>query len=391
MNPRITSIGLDWIYVTIPDTNINQNNEAFVWYTINLVIFAVPADSPASVQTLTAMIYSNLGGNYFSLTNTTYTLRFNTPSNFTSTCFYDPAKTIRDKIHLVPSLVQVAITNPYFVNLTSPKNWEYDWNSSTVSLPLEVLVSTYVSNAMYVVVQVVGFCPNSYAFWSRNISISVSANNWFRIEKSLTGSTRTTSIDLTTPSTGDLQNMVLGIALNGIVLQDNAFPQLLLSANLTSKNDIMNQAIPSQANVVTYSLMPEDGYGVYWMMGMIDSCQTNFDVFNATHCHCNPAQKLTYDPIYSTYRCREACPFGFYFNYLIGSCLSCQISFSFLCSTCNSTTCFNCTNGLTYYLKNTTVLCLDCAALYGQLCTFCSDKTCLTCSNNYTSAASGSC
>lgn len=137
--------------------------------------------------------------------------------------------------------------------------------------------------------------------------------------------------------------------------------------------------------------MPEDGYAVYWAIGLVGDCQTNFAIFNSSHCYCNPSQNLTYDPLYSVYKCRSICPFGFYFNYIIDSCMSCQVTFSFLCSTCNSTNCFNCTNGLTYYLKNTTVLCLDCTGLYGSQCSYCSDSKCLNCKNNYQAVSAGSC
>lgn len=185
------------------------------------------------------MIYSNLGGNYFQLTNTSYPLNFIVPSNFTSNCYFDSAKTIKDKIQLVPSMVQVAITNPYFINLTSPANWEYDWNSSTVSVPFNVRVSTYVSNALYVVVKVLGVCPNSYLFTANNFSVSASPKNWFRIERSPVGSLSSRLIELSTPWSGDLL-MLVGISLNGIVLQDNAFPRLFLSVNLTVSIDVMN-------------------------------------------------------------------------------------------------------------------------------------------------------
>lgn len=192
------------------------------------------------MQTLTAMIYSNLGGNYFQLTNTSYPLNFVVPSNFTSNCFYDSAKTIKDKIQLVPSLVQVSITNPYYVNLTSPTNWEYDWNTSTVSVPFNVKVSTYVSNALYVVVKVLGVCPNSYMFTANNFSVSASAKNWLRIERSTVGYSSSRLIELTTPWTNH-SLLLVGISLNGIVLQDNAISKLFLSVNLTASVDVMNQ------------------------------------------------------------------------------------------------------------------------------------------------------
>ena len=63
--------------------------------------------------------------------------------------------------------------------------------------------------------------------------------------------------------------------------------------------------------------------------------------------------------------------------------------YSYLCSTCNSTTCFNCTNGQQYYQPpSTSAVCLNCTNLYGSKCLYCSDQKCLNCANEYISTVS---
>ena len=79
-------------------------------------------------------------------------------------CFYDSAKTIRDKIYLITSLLQVSIVNPEYINLTSKSNWMYEWNENTSVLSFDFTVSTYISFARHVVLEVIGLCPNSFKF-----------------------------------------------------------------------------------------------------------------------------------------------------------------------------------------------------------------------------------
>ena len=93
--------------------------------------------------------------------------------------YYDQAKTIKDKVHLAPTITKVNLFNPVYVNLTSPSNWEYDWDNATANLNLQVSVETYISQARYVSVKVIGVCPNSFLFSSNNYSVSFSHRNWF--------------------------------------------------------------------------------------------------------------------------------------------------------------------------------------------------------------------
>ena len=123
------------------------------------------------------------------------------------------------------------------------------------------------------------------------------------------------------------------------------------------------------------SKMPRTSFVNYWSIGYIGGCPTNFAIFNTTHCFCDPASTLTFDPIYSNHTCRELCYHSFFFNYEISQCQSCKLVHSFICDSCNKTTCFNCTNGMQYYLKGITPMCVNCSS-YGPLCNFCSDTQC---------------
>jgi hypothetical protein len=109
-------------------------NAAFVWYSINLVMFIGPRGGPMEVQTLTSLIYADLGGNLYTLSNYSFPFYFNFTTSFTQGCFLDEAKTIKTKVVLVPALNKVSIDKVAFVNLTSASDWEYDWDNTTTSL-----------------------------------------------------------------------------------------------------------------------------------------------------------------------------------------------------------------------------------------------------------------
>lgn len=339
-------------------------NQNFIWYSFKLILFLVPIDSPASLQSFTKTITVDIGVTG-SITHTEFLVGFNVSDTFKGGCYYDSAKTAQDKIHLVPSLAQISIVNPHYVNLTSTNNWEYDWDTTTTLLQfLANITTTAKVHAYFMIFNIMGFCPNSYMFTAKNFTISASPNNWFVIEANTYNQNKTQIIDLTTPISGD-SAVLIGLSLTGYSLFDDSFSELFVSANLTYYNDVMNQPTGYLGTLSYYSLMPSVCYVNYWAMGLIGNCPTNFAIFNATHCYCNPAQNLTYDLAYSNYKCRQICPLGYYFSYAVSMCISCQSTYSFLCSTCNSTTCFNCTNGLQYYLKGATVLCLDCITLFG--------------------------
>lgn len=311
-------------------------------------------------------------------------MQYNLTEDFKSTCFWDAAKTMRDKVQLIPSLSQVNINDPYRVNLTqAAPGWSYDLYDNTAILQFSVHITTYISNALYVVANVIGFCPHSYLFHTNNLTVLASPTNFIELPNSA-GTTKQTLIELTTPlGSNNSTYQLMGLGITGMVLNSQSVPQLQLSVNLTYSTDVMGTVTGYLGQLKTYSNLPVSGFASYWSMGYIGGCPTNFDIYNTTHCYCNPAQNLTFDRYYSLYKCRQTCPFGYYFSYILGNCQSCQLSFSFLCSTCNAFTCFNCTNGLHYYLKNTTVLCIDCQASFGQQCSNCTDQLCLTCDNNY--------
>lgn len=64
----------------------------------------------------------------------------------------------------MPSLLQLSVVSPEYVNLTSKSNWVYDWNSSTTTLYFDLTISAYNSQASYFVMNVLGLCPNSYKY-----------------------------------------------------------------------------------------------------------------------------------------------------------------------------------------------------------------------------------
>jgi len=314
IQPEVTFLGASNVDVSIVNSAINQLNQGFVWYSVRFLLFMVPKQSPIKVQTVTAMIYSTLGSSLYTMTNSSFPLQFSLSAPFYDSCFYDSAKTIKDKIHLAPALTKVNIENPNYINLTSLSNWEYGWDSSMLSVDFEVRVSSYISQALYVVVQVIGMCPNSYMFTNLNYSISIGSNNWFEIPAETSGQTLNQIISLSTPlSKGTM--LMKGMSITGLSLHNSGFPATFISFNITPHTNANNTLEATSGDLSFYSLMPQNGYVNYWAMGYMGACPTNFATYNSTHCYCNPAQNLTFDAVYSTGRCRPICLFGYFFSY----------------------------------------------------------------------------
>lgn len=114
-----------------------------------------------------------------SLTNLSITMQFILSPTFAQYCFYDSAKTIKDKIYLLPSLYQLRGTNPEYVNLTSKSNWIYEWNDTTTSLDYNLTIISNISTTIIVVGDIMGLCPNSFKFAEYNLSMGISQKNWF--------------------------------------------------------------------------------------------------------------------------------------------------------------------------------------------------------------------
>lgn len=148
---------------------------------MKFLIFALPGNSAFAKQDITTMIYSTIGNNYFILTNQTYKHQVNLASIIKQTCYRDAAKTIKDQVHIMPSITQISINNPSYINLTSPTNWAYDWNNNTSILDFYLTISAYVSQAQYVAMTVLSVCPNSYTFSANNVTFAISSNNWIPI------------------------------------------------------------------------------------------------------------------------------------------------------------------------------------------------------------------
>lgn len=309
IQPEVTFMGASSVNVSIVDSAVNQLNQAFLWYSVRFLLFMAPKNSPIKVQTLTAMIYSTLGTSLYSMTNHTFPLQFSLSAPFYDSCYYDSTKTIKDKIHLAPALTKVNIQNPNYVNLTSLSNWEYDWNGSMLSVNFEVIVSSYISQALYVMVQVVGVCPNSYLFTSSNYSISIGKHNWFQLPPDTQGLAGSKIVSLSTPlSNGTM--IMKGMSITGLSLHDDNLPSTYVSFNITSNTDAFGNLEGTAGKLSYYSLMPNNGYVNYWAMGYMGACPTNFDTYNTTHCYCNQAQKLTFDSAYSSFKCRAICTSG---------------------------------------------------------------------------------
>ena len=98
----------------IYDTNItfqilgaaNKQADPAVWFTVRIFVFLLPSDVPFSMGQINKNIYSN------SVTNLSITMQFFPNPTFAQYCFYDSAKTIKDKIYLLPSLYQLRGSNP---------------------------------------------------------------------------------------------------------------------------------------------------------------------------------------------------------------------------------------------------------------------------------------
>lgn len=133
------------------------------------------------VSNVQALIYATVGNNYFTLTERWYNMQFNLTDPLKSSCFWDEGKTIWDQVQLIPSLAQVNINDPYMVNLTAPTaapGWVYTISQNTALLQFSLYLATYVSNALYVVANVVGFCPHSFLFRNNNITLLASPKNF---------------------------------------------------------------------------------------------------------------------------------------------------------------------------------------------------------------------
>ena len=157
-----------------------------------------------------------------------------------------------------------------------------------LSVDFEVRVSSYISQALYVVVQVIGMCPNSYMFTNLNYSISTGANNWFQIPADTNGQILNRIVSLSTPlSNGSM--IMTGMSVTGLSLHDNNFPATFVSFNITPNTDVYGNFVGTAGKLSYFSLMPDSGYVNYWTMGYMAGCPTNYDTYNSTHCYCNPA------------------------------------------------------------------------------------------------------
>jgi hypothetical protein len=168
-------------------------------------------------------------------------------------------------------------------------------------------VYTYKSRAQYALAQVLGVCPDSYIFVREQMSVSASRKNWFQIPAE-TGGAKWKVVELIAPlspySGYQMEHVIVGMAITGVSLHDSNFDATSISFNVTFAYDIFGNWMGTAGNLSYSSHMPFSGYVTYFSAGFIGGCSTNFDIYNQTHCFCNPAQNLTFDPSYSYYKCR---------------------------------------------------------------------------------------
>jgi hypothetical protein len=146
-------------------------------------------------------------------------------------------------------------------------------------------------------------------FTNLNYSISIGRNNWFQIPADTQGQILNRVVSLSTPLTNGTMIMK-GMSITGLSLHDANFPATFISFNITPHTDTSGNLEGTSGDLSYYSLMPDYGYVNYWAMGYMGACPTNFDTWNSTHCYCNSLNLLTFDPAYSTSKCRPICQFG---------------------------------------------------------------------------------
>ena len=98
--------------------------------------------------------------------------------------------------------------------------------------------------------------------------------------------------------------LVMGMSITGMSLHDRNIANSVISFNISSGNDLLGSPLGTKGNITYFSNTTYPSFVNYWTIGAIGICPTNFYVLNETHCHCSPALNLTYDPVYSTHKCR---------------------------------------------------------------------------------------
>ncbi len=167
--------------------------------------------------------------NQDTLKNLTFPQQFRLSPIIGNYCFYDSAKTIRDKIYLLPSLMRVNLQSPEYINLTSKSNWMYEWNESTTVLQFDLTISTYIPYSGYVDLEVRGVCPNSFKFIQYNLSIAVSDKNWFSLQPTNSISNTNRNLYLQYPFSND-NNVIVGIGITGLSIYSQNFSSITTTA-----------------------------------------------------------------------------------------------------------------------------------------------------------------
>jgi len=126
------------ILLLIPPNQINTQGSPLVWYSLRISIFSLPTDVPYNLQSITTNIFSTIGQNLYTTTTKTFPQVVSLYPNFTQYCYYDSSLKIKDKIYVLPSVSQLFVPNPEFVNLTSRSSWQYDWNTSPVNISFDL-------------------------------------------------------------------------------------------------------------------------------------------------------------------------------------------------------------------------------------------------------------
>ena len=135
-----------YVTLSIAKGPANSVADPAVWFSVRIFIFLLPSDVPfMKALPLSKSLYIPFYGNISTLNNHRFTMQVPVIPSFALFCFYDSAQSIKDKIHLLPSLTQVGVVNPEYANLTSQSNWVYDWDESTTILTFDILISTYES------------------------------------------------------------------------------------------------------------------------------------------------------------------------------------------------------------------------------------------------------
>jgi hypothetical protein len=131
----------------------------------------LPKDAPYSKQRFTQTPRDKLYGPNLAIISKEYQINVPITKQLTSNCYRDAARTVPDRIALIPTLVVFDQRHISYINMTadSSKDWFFDWNSSTTNLPFNFVVYSKNGACNSFTLDVVAICTDSYCFTSQNM------------------------------------------------------------------------------------------------------------------------------------------------------------------------------------------------------------------------------